>query len=116
MPYSAYKLLRILSGFELPGATWAGWHMHSGKLWTPEGVGIEAHESVFWGLLVRQARGFRALYEEGRSAKAQRAKPVLLALRPPEPESEPSPMVITGSTSGLSPHETDSSDGYKEAA
>src|SRR5665647_3199694 len=32
IPYSAYKLLRLLTYQELPGKAWAGWHMHSGKL------------------------------------------------------------------------------------
>ncbi len=35
VPYATYRLLRILNRFELPG--WPGWHMHSGKLWSPEG-------------------------------------------------------------------------------
>ncbi|OFN64405.1 hypothetical protein HMPREF2972_09080 [Neisseria sp. HMSC066B07] len=60
VPYSAYKLLRILNRFELPG--WSGWHMHSGKLWTPEGFGFEPQDGAWWSLLVRQARSFRTLY------------------------------------------------------
>lgn len=61
VPYSAYKLLRILSRFELPG--WPGWHMHSGKLWTPEGFAFDPTDGAWWSLLVRQARAFRAQYE-----------------------------------------------------
>ncbi len=64
MPYSAYRLLRIMSGFELPGPAWEGWSMHSGKLWTPEGFGFEPVDGAWWSLLVRQARAFRTLYEE----------------------------------------------------
>jgi transcriptional regulator with XRE-family HTH domain len=60
VPYAAYKLLRILNRFELPG--WPGWHMHSGKLWTPEGFGFDPTDGAWWSLLVRQARGFRAAY------------------------------------------------------
>ena len=61
VPYAAYKLLRILNRFELPG--WPGWHMHSGKLWTPEGFGFDPTDGSWWSLLVRQARGFRGQYE-----------------------------------------------------
>ena len=61
---SAYKLLRTLNRFELPGRGWEGWHMHSGKLWTPEGFGFEPVDGKWWSLLVRQARCFRACYAE----------------------------------------------------
>lgn len=63
VPYSAYRLLRILNRFELPG--WPGWHMHSGKLWSPEGFGFDPTDGAWWALLVRQARSFRILYARG---------------------------------------------------
>ena len=63
IPYSAYKLLRLLTHQELPGKAWAGWHMHSGKLWTPEGFGFTPDCQSWWSLLVRQARLFRKMTE-----------------------------------------------------
>lgn len=63
VPYAAYRLLRILAGAELPSPGWDGWHMHSGKLWSPEGHGFEPHDSSWWGLLVRKARLFKQLYD-----------------------------------------------------
>lgn len=63
IPYSAYRLLRILTGAELPCHGWDGWHMHSGKLWSPEGFGFLPKESSWWSLLVRQARSFKASYD-----------------------------------------------------
>lgn len=63
VPYAAYRLLRILAGAELPSSGWDGWHMHSGKLWSPEGYGFEPHDSSWWGLLVRKARLFKQLYD-----------------------------------------------------
>ena len=63
VPYSAYRLLRVLIGTELPCPGWEGWHMHSGKLWSPEGFGFLPHESNWWSLLVRQARSFKSLYD-----------------------------------------------------
>ncbi|WP_309935397.1 VC1465 family Xer recombination activation factor [Variovorax paradoxus] len=68
VPYSAYKLLRVLNRFELPG--WPGWHMHSGKLWTPEGFAFEPQDGAWWSLLVRQARAFKKLY--ARSGELER--------------------------------------------
>lgn len=63
VPYSAYRLLRILTGSELPCNGWDGWHMHSGKLWSPEGHGFLPNDSSWWGLLVRQARSFKTMYD-----------------------------------------------------
>ena len=63
VPYSAYRLLRILTGAELPCNGWDGWHMHSGKIWSPEGFGFLPKESSWWSLLVRQARSFSILYD-----------------------------------------------------
>jgi hypothetical protein len=56
------RLLRMMARFELP-APFDGWCLHSGKLWTPEGHGIEPRDGVWWSLLVRQARCFRTLYQ-----------------------------------------------------
>lgn len=66
VPYASYRLLRILASYELPGDAWAGWHMHSGKLWTPEGYGFDPHDSNWWGLLVRKAALFHELYGRNR--------------------------------------------------
>ena len=71
VPYAAYKLVRVLRWFELPGKQWAGWHMHSGKLWTPEGHGFTPHDQNWWSLLVRQARSATTLYRENRGLKLQ---------------------------------------------
>ncbi len=59
VPYAAYKLVRVMRLFELPCEGWQGWHMHSGKLWSPEGYGFTPDCQSWWSLLVRQARLFR---------------------------------------------------------
>ena len=63
VPYAAYRLLRIMAGAELPCPGWDGWHMHSGKLWSPEGHGFLPSDSSWWGHLVRKARLFKELYD-----------------------------------------------------
>jgi len=62
VPYAAFRLLRILRLFELPCKGWDGWHMHSGKLWSPEGFSFNPHDANWWSLLVRRADGFGRQY------------------------------------------------------
>ncbi|MDO8450015.1 MAG: VC1465 family Xer recombination activation factor [Rhodoferax sp.] len=66
VPYAAYKLVRVMRLFELPCKGWEGWHMHSGKLWTPEGHGFTPECQGWWSLLVRQARLFRDMAQRER--------------------------------------------------
>jgi hypothetical protein len=66
IPYAAYRLVRILGRWELPDPAWAGWIMHSGRLWSPEGHGFIPSDSSWWGLLVSQARLWREQHERGR--------------------------------------------------
>ncbi len=61
IPYSAYRLLRSLTGAELPSNGWDGWHMHSGKLWNREGHSFLPSDSSWWGLLVRPTLGIRSV-------------------------------------------------------
>jgi hypothetical protein len=63
IPYAAYRLVRILGRFELPDPAWAGWIMHSGRLWSPEGHGFVPGDSNWWGRLVSQARLWREQYD-----------------------------------------------------
>lgn len=66
IPYAAYRLVRILGRYELPDPAWAGWIMHSGRLWSPEGHGFVPGDSSWWGRLVSQARLWREEYERAR--------------------------------------------------
>lgn len=68
IPYAAFKLLRVMLRYELPGKAWAGWSLSAGRLYTPEGFELAPHEVSWWSLLVRQARSFRALYAERNEA------------------------------------------------
>ena len=63
VPYAAYKLVRIMRLFELPCEGWQGWHMHSGRLWSPEGYAFLPHDANWWSLLVRRADGFGRQYD-----------------------------------------------------
>ena len=70
VPYSAYKLVRVMRLFELPCKGWDGWHMHSGRLWSPEGHGFVPSDSDWWGLLVRKAHQFGEMFERDRQYAA----------------------------------------------
>jgi transcriptional regulator with XRE-family HTH domain len=59
VPYSAFKLMRILSGYELPGAAWRGFRLSKDVLWSPEGRAFAATDLSWWGLTVALARSFR---------------------------------------------------------
>nr|WP_255632036.1 VC1465 family Xer recombination activation factor [Rhodoferax sp. U2-2l] len=62
VPYAAYRLIRIMRLFDLPCQGWDGWHMHSGRLWSPEGYAFLPHDANWWALLVRRAEGFGRQY------------------------------------------------------
>ncbi len=64
IPYAVYKLARVLARLELPSEAWAGWRLEGNVLITPEGRQITPHDGSWWSLLVRQAAGFRAVYDE----------------------------------------------------
>lgn len=62
VPYSAYKLVRLMTHQEFPNPAWAGWHMTAGVLYTPEGHGFKPQDSSWWSLLCRKAAMFEVLY------------------------------------------------------
>lgn len=86
VPHAAYKLLRIHLRYELPGDGWQGWHFSAGKLWTPEGHGLEPRDWVWWSLMARKAASFGPVYEENGRLKEQvrqlRQAAERLAIRP----------------------------------
>ena len=78
VPYAAYKLVRVMRLFELPCEGWQGWHMHSGRLWSPEGHAFLPHDANWWSLLVRRADGFGRQYD-----RANQLAVALQRLAPP---------------------------------
>ncbi len=77
IPYTAYRLLRLLNRMELPGESWSGWCFVGGVLYTPENYPITGHDGTWWSLLVRQAAMFGELMAvrgaEGRAAAGMAA-------------------------------------------
>ena len=89
VPYAAYKLLRVLRLFELPCVGWDGWHMHSGRLWSPEGHGFIPSDSTWWGLLVRKARMFGEMYDRDRQTNALLHRLAVAGRTVPTPAATP---------------------------
>lgn len=98
IPYSAYKLMRLLTREELPGKAWAGWHITAGTLWTPEGHGFKPLDSSWWSMLCRRAAQFHPLYEENirlrtllEAVRVTQAGHVAQAQRAPGPVASDAP-------------------------
>lgn len=59
IPYSAFRLLRINTGYELPGDSWKGWKLSGDSLWSPEGKRYAADDLSYLSLTFAMARQFR---------------------------------------------------------
>lgn len=66
IPYAAYKLLKVLNGYALPGDAWEGWSLARGALWSPAGHRFLPGELAWLSLVFRQAEAFRALVQAQR--------------------------------------------------
>ncbi|MGQ0750597.1 MAG: VC1465 family Xer recombination activation factor [Betaproteobacteria bacterium] len=57
VPYSAFKLMRILSGYALPGKAWAGWCVRGDTLlWSPAGQAFQVGSLGYLSLVFRMAK------------------------------------------------------------
>jgi len=67
VPYAAFKLMRIMTGYALPGEAWRGWCIRDGVLWSPTGRAFEAWGMGYLSLVFGMAREFlRARGHSGR--------------------------------------------------
>ncbi|WP_162299559.1 VC1465 family Xer recombination activation factor [Pseudomethylobacillus aquaticus] len=81
VPYAAFKLLRILTGYALPGDAWAGWQLHGEHLTSPGGRTFTAKELGWMWLTFAMARNWQEqrLAEQAARSQAREAA----ALSPP---------------------------------
>jgi DNA-binding XRE family transcriptional regulator len=75
IPWLAFRMLRILRGFALPGQQWDGWSIRDGVLISPEGRLIDANYLGNFGMVFAQARLWRQMYAA--SGRAKTASTVL---------------------------------------
>lgn len=59
IPYAAYKLLRVITGYELPGPAWVGWSIRGDTLWSPENRGFTAAHLGYMWLTFAMARNWQ---------------------------------------------------------
>ena len=68
VPYAAFKLMRILRGYELPGHHWKGYRLKGDTLWSPEGLPFKASDATWWSLTCLMARQFRIIMASARTS------------------------------------------------
>jgi transcriptional regulator with XRE-family HTH domain len=75
IPYAAYKLMRILRGYELPNDHWQGYRLVGDTLWSPEGLALKAEQQRWWSLTCRMAAEFRSMMASRRRIEPSQAGP-----------------------------------------
>jgi DNA-binding XRE family transcriptional regulator len=75
IPWMAYRMLRLLRGFALPGPEWEGWTIWRGKLYDPNGREISPEWLANVEAVFAQARLWRQMYAA--SGRAKTASTVL---------------------------------------
>ena len=84
VPYSAFRLLRICTGYELPGSDWKGWKLSGDALWSPEGKKFTAADLGYLSLTFAMARQWRlesVTRQEVRQAHAAQRRALSPSLR-----------------------------------
>lgn len=84
VPYAAFKLLRILTGYELPGEAWRGFWFAGDALWSPEGKKFTAPDLSYLSLTFAMARQWRIDREEKRESGLRQKRSNLVPFVPPK--------------------------------
>lgn len=84
IPWMAYRMLRILRGFALPGVFWDGWTVRGRELFAPNGRSFDARLLESMEVVFSQARLWRQMY-----ATSGRAKTASTVLPFPDLRREP---------------------------
>ena len=75
IPWMAFRTLRSLRGYALPGCHWEGWTLQGDKLYPPGGRALDAGNLLHLGLVFAQAKLWRQMY--ARSGRAKTASTVV---------------------------------------
>jgi transcriptional regulator with XRE-family HTH domain len=67
IPYAAFRLLRVCTGYELPGSSWRGWKLSGDVLVSPEGKNFSACDLNALALTFAIARQWKKDYSEKQS-------------------------------------------------
>src|SRR5688572_18779528 len=55
-PYAAFKLMRVMTGYQLPDAAWRGWEVRGDTLYSPTGRGFTVSSMGYLALVFSMAR------------------------------------------------------------
>lgn len=75
IPWMAYRMLRILRGYALPGVQWEGWTLRGGILYSPDNRAFPAADLYYLQFTFAQAKLWRQMYT--RSGRAKTASTVV---------------------------------------
>lgn len=75
IPWLAYRMLRILQGYALPGSDWEGWTVHGDTLTAPNGRHFSSGELQHLEQVFAMSRLWQKIYAE--KCRAQIAAKVL---------------------------------------
>lgn len=59
VPYAAFKLLKVMTSYELPGEAWERWSLRGDTLWSPDGRSFKAWELMQLEHVFSEARLWR---------------------------------------------------------
>jgi DNA-binding XRE family transcriptional regulator len=62
IPWMAFRMLRILRGYALPGVEWQGWRVRGGDLFSPAGHKFDAASLEYLEHVFGMARLWRKMY------------------------------------------------------
>lgn len=71
IPWMAYRMLRILRGYALPGKDWEGWTISGDLLIPPVGRPLDAANLLYLGAVFAQAKLWRQMYARSGRAKTE---------------------------------------------
>ncbi|MHB1099925.1 MAG: VC1465 family Xer recombination activation factor [Burkholderiales bacterium] len=101
VPWMAYRMLRILRGYALPGLHWEGWTIREDRLYSPEGKCFEVEGMAYLANVFAQARVWRRMYSS--SYRDRFASNVLpFPDRSPQPEPQKAPVPSSRRSGGAS--------------
>jgi len=90
IPWLAYRMLRILTGYAMPGKAWEGWTIHGDRLYAPNGRWYEANSLE----QIEQVFGMARLWRQDYASRNRKPTSVVLAF--PAPVEVPMQKLQTG--------------------
>jgi transcriptional regulator with XRE-family HTH domain len=84
VPWMAYRMLRIIRGYDLPGKAWEGWTLRGDTLYSPDNRAFPAGSLYQLQNTFAQAKLFRQLYARSGPAQPSRVLPFPDRKRPDE--------------------------------